>query len=157
MDRKLPESDTVTSFYQKPEDGEALPSFQPGQFLTFKLYIEDQPRPVIRTYSLSDSPGHKDYYRVSIKREAAPEPGLPAGIASTHFHDRVEVGARLSVKAPRGQFYLDPGTDTSVVLLSAGVGLTPMISMLNAIADSGSQRDTWYVHGARNGREHAMG
>jgi len=157
VDRKVPESDTVTSFYLVPEDGEALPGFQPGQFLTFKLYIEGQPRPVIRTYSLSDSPGHTDYYRVSIKREAAPEPGLPAGVASTHFHDRVEVGTHLCVKAPRGQFYLDPGTDTPVVLLSAGVGLTPMISMLNTIVESGSQRPTWFVHGARNGREHAMG
>ena len=68
------------------------PAFQPGQFLTFKLYIEGQPRPMIRTYSLSDSPSHKEYYRVSVKREAAPEQGLPAGISSTHFHDRVEVG-----------------------------------------------------------------
>ena len=157
VDRKVPESDTVTSFYLVPEDGEALPGFQPGQFLTFKLYIEGQPRPVIRTYSISDSPSHKDYYRVSIKREAAPEPGLPAGISSTHFHDQVEVGTRLWVKAPRGEFYLDPGADTPVVLLSGGVGLTPMISMLNAIVESGSQRPTWFVHGARDGRVHAMG
>ncbi len=157
VDRKVSESDTVVSFYLVPQDGEALAGFQPGQFLTFKLYIEGQPRPVIRSYSISDSPSHKDYYRVSIKREAAPEPELPAGISSTYFHDRVEVGTRLLVKPPRGQFYLDPGADSPVVLLSAGVGLTPMISMLNAIVESGSQRPTWFVHGARDGREHAMG
>ncbi len=112
---------------------------------------------MIRTYSISDSPSHKDYYRVSIKREGASAPGLPAGISSTHFHDQVEVGTRLWVKAPRGEFYLDPGADTPVVLLSGGLGLTPKISMLNAIVESGSQRPTWFVHGARDGRVHAMG
>jgi hypothetical protein len=157
VDRKLAESDVVTSFHLVPEDGEALSAFQPGQFLTLKLYIEGQPRPVIRTYSLSDSPSHEDHYRISIKREDAPAPELPPGVSSTHFHDRVEVGARLCVKAPRGQFTLDPGADTPVVLVSAGVGLTPMISMLNAIVESGRQRTTWFIHGARNGREHAMG
>ena len=157
VDRKVAESDVVTSFHLVPEDGEAVSTFQPGQFLTLKLYIEGQPRPVIRTYSLSDSPSHVDYYRISIKREDAPAPELPPGVSSTHFHDRVEIGARLCVRAPRGQFTLDPGADTPVVLVSAGVGLTPLISMLNAIVESGGQRTTWFIHGARNGREHALG
>ena len=159
VDRKVPESETVTSFYLVPEDGEALPPFRPGQFLTFKLYIPGKPRPVIRTYSISDSPTHKDYYRVSIKREAAPahRPDLPPGLSSSYFHDQVDVGTRLCIKAPRGAFYLDAASDTPLVLVSAGVGLTPMIGMLNFIAESDSRRPTWFIHGTRNGREHAMG
>lgn len=157
VDRKVQESHTVTSFYLKPEDGGPLPSFQPGQFLTFKLYIDGQPRPVIRTYSISDSPNHEDYYRISVKRETAVRPELPPGVSSTYFHDRVDVGARICLKPPRGQFYLDSGTDTPVVLLSGGVGLTPMISMLNTIVESGSERPTWFIHGTRNGSEHTMG
>jgi hypothetical protein len=112
-----------------------------------------------RTYSLSDSPNHPDYYRVSIKRLPAPadQPGLPPGLSSDYFHDHVRPGTRSCVKAPRGRFYLDPSDDTPVVLLSAGVELTPMTSMLNAITESSSKRPVWFVHGARGGREHAMG
>ncbi len=139
VDRKVPESETITSFYLKPQDGEPLPPYLPGQFLTFRLNVPEHPTPLTRTYSLSDSP-HRDYYRVSIKRLSAPEdqPDLPPGLSSNHFHDHVERGTRLCLKAPRGKFYLDPTDDTPIVLLSGGVGLTPVISMLNAIVDSGS-------------------
>ena len=159
VDRKVPESATITSFYLKPQDGEPLPPFMPGQFLTFRLSVPAHPTPVTRTYSLSDSPNHPDYYRVSIKRLRAPEdqPSLPAGLSSTYFHDHVQPGTRLCVKEPRGQFFLDPGDDTPVVLLSGGVGLTPMISMLNSIVASGSEQPVWFVHGTRDGSEHAMG
>ena len=159
VDRKVSESETITSFYLKPQDGEPLPPYMPGQFLTFRLNMPEHPTPVTRTYSLSDSPTHPDYYRVSIKRLPAPEdqPDLPPGLASNYFHDHVQLGTRLCVKAPHGKFYLDPDDDSPVVLLSGGVGLTPMISMLNAIVESRSKRTVWYVHGARDGREHAMG
>ncbi|MFQ6023957.1 MAG: MOSC domain-containing protein [Acidiferrobacterales bacterium] len=159
VDRKVPESETITSFYLKPQDGEALPAYLPGQFLTFRLSIPEHPKPVTRTYSLSDSPNHPDYYRVSIKRLPAPadQPSLPPGLSSNYFHDHVQAGTRLCVMAPRGKFYLDPDDDAPVVLLSGGVGLTPMISMLNAIVESGSERTVWFVHGTRDGGEHAMG
>ena len=158
VDRKEPESETITSFYLVPEDGAALPPFLPGQFLTFELSIPGQPKPVLRTYSLSDSPDN-DYYRVSIKREPAPadRPDLAPGLSSNYFHDEVGIGAKIRVGAPRGKFHLDPEGDRPVVLLSAGVGLTPMISMMNAIVQSGSRRPVWFIHGARDGREHAMG
>ncbi|MCH7777941.1 MAG: MOSC domain-containing protein [Gemmatimonadetes bacterium] len=158
VERKEPESETITSFYLVPEDGAPLPGFLPGQFLTLELDIPGQPRPVIRTYSLSDSP-NPEYYRLSIKREPAPadEPDLPAGLSSNYFHDQVEVGTTLRVGAPRGKFHLDPDSERAVVLLSGGVGLTPMISMLNAIVQSDAPRPVWFVHGTRNGREHAMG
>ncbi len=159
VESKVAESETITSFYLKPQDGEPLPPYMPGQFLTFRLSMPEHPTPVTRTYSLSDSPNRRDYYRVSIKRLPAPAdpPGLPPGLSSNYFHDHVQPGARLCAKAPRGKFYLDPSDTMPVVLLSGGVGLTPMISMLNAIVESGSKRPVWFVHGTRDGREHAMG
>ncbi len=158
VDRKVPESEVITSFYLVPEDGAPLPGYLPGQFLTFELNIAGQAKPVIRTYSLSDAPS-PEYYRISIKCEPAPadRPHLPPGLSSNHFHDRVEVGTKLRVGAPRGKFHLDPEGDRAVVLLSGGVGLTPMIGMLNAIARSGARRPVWFIHGTRSGREHAMG
>ena len=158
VDRKKPESDTITSFYLAPEDGKPLPHFLPGQFLPLKLDIPGQYKPVVRTYSLSDSPT-RNYYRLTIKREPAPpdRPDLYPGVSSNYFHDEVEPGSKLLAKSPRGRFFLDPRGDTPVVLLSAGVGLTPLISMLNAIVDADSDRPTWFVHGSRNSREHVMG
>ena len=104
VERMEPESETITSYYLVPEDAAPLPGFLPGQFLTLELDIPGQPRPVLRTYSLSDSP-NPESYRLSIKRETAPadELGLPAGLSSNHFHDRVEVGTTLRVGAPRGK------------------------------------------------------
>lgn len=158
VDRKIPESETITSFYLVPEDGRPLAPFIPGQFLPLKLDIPGQYKPVFRTYSLSDSPT-KDYYRLTIKREPAPpnRPELYPGVSSNYFHDHVEIGSKLLAKSPRGKFFLDPDRETPVVLLSAGVGLTPLISMLNAIAAAGSNRPTWFIHGSRNKREHALG
>ena len=158
VDRKVPESDTITSFYLVPEDAKPLPSFIPGQFLPLRLDIPGQPTPLTRTYSLSDRP-NPEYYRLSIKREPPPgdRPDLPPGRSSNYFHDRVEAGTRLRARSPRGKFYLDPRGERPVALISAGVGLTPMISMLNAIVEAGSGRPVWFIHGARNGREHAMG
>jgi ferredoxin-NADP reductase/MOSC domain-containing protein YiiM/predicted pyridoxine 5'-phosphate oxidase superfamily flavin-nucleotide-binding protein len=158
VDRKEPESETITSFYLLPEDGAGLRGFLPGQFLTFELTIPGRTEPLLRTYSLSDGPD-SGYYRVSIKREPAPadRPELAPGLSSNYFHDQVEAGAKLRVGAPRGKFHLDPDGDRAVVLLSAGVGLTPMISMMNTIVRSGRRRPVWFLHGARNGRDHAMG
>jgi ferredoxin-NADP reductase/MOSC domain-containing protein YiiM len=156
--RKVRESETITSFYLVPEDGSPLPPFKPGQFLTFRLDIPGQSKPITRTYTISDRP-NDDYYRVSIKRENSPahRPDVPPGLSSNYFHDHVQPGARLCVKAPRGDFWLDPGEDAPVVLVSAGVGLTPMISMLNGIVAAGSERPVWFIHGTRNSREHAIG
>jgi len=158
VDRKVPESDTITSFYLRPQDKEPLPPHLPGQFLTFRLEIPGQAKPVTRTYTISDAP-HAAYYRVSIKREPSPagRPELPPGLSSNYFHDRVTPGTELCVRAPRGDFWLDPQDDTPVVLLSGGVGLTPMISMLNAIVAKHSGRPVWFIHGVRHGGEHAMG
>ncbi|MDA2919316.1 MOSC domain-containing protein [Desulfobacterota bacterium AH_259_B03_O07] len=156
--KKIPESETITSFYLEPEDKKPLPSFMPGRFLPLKLDIQGQYKPVYRTYSISDSP-NKDYYRLTIKRELAPpdKPDVYPGVSSNYFHDQVVPGTKLLVKSPRGKFFLDPEGESPVVLLSAGVGLTPLISMLNSIVESDSKRSTWFIHGARSSSEHAMG
>jgi ferredoxin-NADP reductase/MOSC domain-containing protein YiiM len=158
VSQKVPESENVTSFYLVPEDASSLDPFLPGQFLPLKLDIPGQYQPILRTYSLSDAP-QKNYYRLTIKRESAPpnQPDAYPGVSSSYFHDQVEVGAKLLAKAPRGRFVMDPQAAAPVVLLSAGVGLTPLISMLNAIVESGSRRPTWFIHGSRDGRVHAMG
>jgi len=155
VSRKVPESQSMTSFYLMPEDREPLPRYMPGQFLTFKLDIPGIRRPVIRTYTLSDCPCHTEYYRITVKREPKPEdPDIISG--SNYFHNMVEPGTRLQVAASRGDFFLDPKDETPVVLISGGVGMTPMMSMLNAVVDSGSKKPVWFVHGTRNGLDHAM-
>ncbi len=158
VDRKVPESETITSFYLVPEDGKPMTPYLPGQFLPLRLEIPGQYKPVIRTYSLSDTP-KEDYYRLTIKRLLAPpdRPDLYPGVSSNYFHDKVERGSKLLAKSPRGKFFLDPNGETPVALLSAGVGLTPLISMLNAIVEVGSNRPTWFIHGCRNKSEHALG
>lgn len=156
--RKQFECTGVYSFYLVPHDGRPLPSFKPGQYLTFQLNIPGRDKPVVRCYSLSDSPFHPNYYRVTIKKEEAPRdrPDLPPGLASSYFVDKIREGDILDVKAPAGHFFLDLEQPRPVVLLSGGVGVTPMVSMMNAIMESGSQREVWFFHGARNRREHIM-
>ncbi|UBF30043.1 2Fe-2S iron-sulfur cluster binding domain-containing protein (plasmid) [Kovacikia minuta CCNUW1] len=155
--RKVKESEEITSFYLEPEDKGEIPDFQPGQFLTIKLNIPGQPKPVIRTYSLSDYASPCTYYRLSIKREPMPR-GLdvPPGVASNFMHDQVHEGAVILAKPPSGKFILDVQKSLPAVLISNGVGITPMISMAKAAIRSGSNRPIWFVHGARDGRFHAF-
>ena len=159
VEKKKAESKTVTSFILKPEDGGPLAAYKPGQFLGFRLDIPGQSKPVARTYTISDSPGDGTAYRLSIKREPAPKdrPDLPPGLSSNYFHDHVEAGTPLKVMAPSGDFFLHEDRDGPVVLLSGGIGLTPMISMLNHIVDQGLSRPVWFIHGVQDGDEHAFG
>lgn len=152
--KKVKECNDVYSFYLTPHDGKPLPAFKPGQYLTFGLDVPGRDKPVIRCYSLSDC-HRKDFYRVTIKKALAPsdQPGVPHGIASQLFCDTLHEGHILNVKAPSGNFFLDLQKPTPVVLISGGVGITPMLSMANAILESGSKRDIWFFFGARNGDE----
>ena len=154
--KKQPESEEITSFYFQPIDGGKLLDFKPGQFLTIKLDIPEQKRPVIRTYSLSDYPESQDYYRLSIKREGSPK-GLdvPPGVASNFMHDRIMEGSTIPCKPPSGKFYIEVDNSLPAVLISNGVGITPMIAMAKAIAKKNPQRHVWFIHGARNGDYHA--
>ena len=155
VDRVVRESETIKSFYLRPADGGAVLRHKPGQYLTFKLDLPGRGL-VKRNYSISSAPSAEGY-RVTIKREPAPadRPGAPAGAASSWFHEQVRPGTVLKVAAPAGDFVLDDAGDP-VVLLSGGVGLTPLVSMLEAIAATGERPPTWFVHGAQNSRVHAM-
>lgn len=160
VERKVPEdaSAQICSFYLVPEDKQPLPPFLPGQFLTFQL---DVPSPkggtqaVIRCYSLSDAP-QADHYRISVKRAPAPAGGqVPPGLSSNYFHDHVEVGSQLQVRAPAGHFYIDP-SDAPVVLIGGGIGITPMLSMLNWCLTAQPGRELWLFYGVRNRAELVM-
>ncbi|WP_413200262.1 2Fe-2S iron-sulfur cluster-binding protein [Nostoc piscinale] len=155
--RKVKESEEITSFYLQPEDKGEIPNFQPGQFLTIKLDIPGHNKPVIRTYSLSDYSETSEYYRLSIKRELAPN-GLDVmpGVASNFMHDRIQEGAVIPAKPPNGKFVLDVHKSTPAVLISNGVGITPMISMAKACTRLNPQRQVWFIHGARDGQFHAF-
>ncbi|ERN41003.1 flavodoxin reductase (ferredoxin-NADPH reductase) family 1 [Rubidibacter lacunae KORDI 51-2] len=162
---KVKESAEITSFYLKPKDGGKLPDFKPGQFLTVKLSIPDLSRPTIRTYSLSDyaptagagDERHHQYYRLSIKREGPPKgQDVPPGLASNFMHDRVEEGTVILAKPPSGKFVIDPEATVPLVLLSNGVGITPMLAMAKAATRANRDRPVWFLHGARNGNYHAF-
>jgi ferredoxin-NADP reductase/MOSC domain-containing protein YiiM len=135
-----PESSSVVSVYLADPGGRAVPPALPGQFLTLRLPAG--PAPLLRSYSLSGDPG-ADSYRVSVKRE-------PHGVGSRYVHAKVRAGDRLEAAAPRGTFILQPG-GAPVLLISAGVGATPVLAMLHALAGTG--RDVWWLHGARNRAE----
>ena len=136
----------MTSLRLAAVDGVPLPAPLPGQYLTIRLVI-DSGTTVVRSYSLSGPPDAPDY-RISVKRE-------PHGVASRHLHTAVAVGQTIEAAAPRGIFTLAPGSGP-VALVSAGVGVTPVLAMLHALVADGSTRPVWWVHGARNGSEHAF-
>jgi ferredoxin-NADP reductase len=133
----------IASFYLVPHDGRPLPLFRPGQFLTFSLRVPGETRRVIRCYSLSDAP-RRDRYRVSIKR-------VPKGLVSGFFHASIRAGDIVDVKAPSGNFYLEMDADFPVVLIAGGVGVTPMLSMFNAIAANDPQREVWFLYASQSG------
>ncbi len=147
-------------FYLQPVDGAPLPPYLPGQFLTFDLPVADASSgsaSVTRCYSLSDKPA-ADGYRVTIKRALAPQaaPNAPPGVASAHFHDVVREGHVLRVKAPSGQFCLDPDPAIPSILIAGGVGITPMMSMLLwAIAEQPGRTIHLY-YGVRDSSDHAF-
>src|SRR5208283_44386 len=139
------ESDSVTSFFLEPVDGQLLPLCQAGQFVVLRLHLDPDNPPVLRSYSLSDAPA-ADHFRISVKNELN-------GIGSSFLCKRAREGDVLDVSAPRGSFTLRP-SQNPVVLLSAGVGATPVLSMLHSLAAEKSQREIWWVYGASNRIEH---
>ena len=157
VDRKHMEdgAQSIASFYLVPEDKAPLPAFLPGQFLTFRLDVstpDGTTAQVVRCYSLSDAP-RPEYYRVSIKRVPAPAgSSVPPGRSSNHFHDHVQVGSTLQVRAPGGHFYLDR-SDAPVVLVGGGIGITPVLSMLNWCLAEQPGREIWLYYGVRNSSE----
>jgi nitric oxide dioxygenase len=154
--RKEPESDSMVSLYLTPVDGTPLPAFRPGQYISVRVRVPGQPTNQIRQYSLSTAPGGR-FYRISVRREQAPG-AAPDGLISTYIHDRLEEGDTLAVHAPLGDFVLDETSPRPVVLLSAGSGITPMISMLEHLAGpAGGTRPVRFLHATAGRAHHAFG
>ncbi|MGI9352678.1 MAG: FAD-binding oxidoreductase, partial [Rhizobiaceae bacterium] len=144
---KTQESSDVTSFAFEARDGGPLAGFEPGQHLPIELSVPGQEEPVRRTYSLSSSP-RDDKYRISVKRE-------PEGLVSRHLHDNVEPGDIIESRRPSGDFMMTCNI-CPLVLVSAGVGVTPMVSILRAITMEKSTRPVWFIHGAKNSQYHSL-
>ena len=125
--------------------GAPLPAARPGQYLTLRVQPDKQQRSVLRNYSLSGPPD-AGYYRITVKREHD-------GAASGYLHTRLAVGDQPEIAAPRGTFILDR-THAPVLLISAGIGATPVLAMLQTLAEEHSDREIWWIHGARNQAEH---
>jgi ferredoxin-NADP reductase/MOSC domain-containing protein YiiM/ferredoxin len=142
-----PECDFVISIRLEDPDGGPVPPARPGQYLTLRLQPDDRQRAVLRNYSLSGPPD-AGYYRITVKREFD-------GAASGYLHTRLTVGDQLDVAAPRGTFILDR-SQVPVLLISVGIGATPVLAMLQALGEQHSDREIWWMHGARSGREHSF-
>jgi ferredoxin-NADP reductase/MOSC domain-containing protein YiiM/ferredoxin len=145
VSRKVRESSSVVSLELEPKDGLPLAAANPGQFVVLRLALAPGTPAIMRSYSLSGEPGVRSY-RISVKRE-------PQGVAGAYIDETVKVDDVLDVSAPRGNFTLRPGA-APVVFLSAGIGATPVIAMLQALAAEASPREVWWFYGARSGREH---
>ena len=144
------ESSVIASFRLAPVKGGPVPAFKPGQYLTLRL-----PDGQVRTYTVSSSPDARDAYRISVKREPSPpgRPDVPPGYGSGHLHDNAVPGSVIEILEPRGAFTLDETSPRPVVLLSGGVGLTPMVSMLHRLA--ATDRKVHFIHACEDGAVHA--
>ena len=145
VSRKARESSNVISLVLEPTDARPIAAALPGQFIVLRLSPASNAPALTRSYSLSGEPS-AERYRVSVKREAH-------GAASVYVNDELQVGDVVHASAARGSFTLRPG-DRPVVLVSAGIGVTPVLAMLHALAAEASTREIWWLYGARNGREH---
>jgi len=141
------ESSSVCSFELAPAGWRRLPASDPGQFVTVRAEVPGV-RTTTRSYSLSGPPGRRRL-RISVKRE-------PGGAMSEHLHAKLEIGSMVELAGPSGPFVLGSHPTRPVVLISAGIGATPVLAMLHALTGARSPREVWWIHGARNGREHAF-
>jgi nitric oxide dioxygenase len=147
--KKVVESDVITSFYLQPFDGGEIATYKAGQYVTVKVQPEGLEHTHLRQYSLSDASGN-DYYRISVKHEND-------GVVSSYLHEKMEEGDKLELSAPAGDFVLDTTSEKPVVLISGGVGVTPMMSMLNTIVREQPARKVTFIHAAQNGSVQAFG
>lgn len=151
---KVHESDEVISFFLEPLDSGQLPQFQPGQYISVRIFVPELGVYQPRQYTLSEIADGK-HFRISVKKEAAN--GIrPAGRISNVLHDNLPEGSELEVSMPYGDFTLDVDSDTPVVLISGGVGITPMLSMLGGVTEHAKTRPVVFVHAVRNSKVHAM-
>jgi nitric oxide dioxygenase len=152
--KKEAETASMVSLYLSPVDGTPLPAFHPGQFIGIKTRVPGHATDQVRQYSLSIAPGGR-FYRISVRREHALAGNIPDGLISNYLHDGISEGDTLGVHAPLGDFTLDETSDRPVVLLSAGSGITPTISMLEHLAPG--TRRVLFVHATTDRAHHAFG
>lgn len=147
---KKPESSIITSFYLVPEDGGALPDYMPGQYITVRMATPDGST-TMRNYSLSDAPG-QEFFRISVKREVGLKANTPKGYVSNKLHDEIKVGDVLEIGPPCGEFFLNLNDrhKRPLVLLAAGVGITPIFSILKSAVASMPDREIILIHGCLN-------
>jgi nitric oxide dioxygenase len=157
VDQKTLESEVVTSFYLKPIDGQPIPDYLPGQYITVKVGHPTTPTSP-RNYSLSDQPG-TGYYRISVKRETSTVKGAPDGLISNYLHDQVNVGDTIDVGPPCGEFTIDPSTkaDRPIVFLAGGIGVTPLLSIAKSLVGKKSKIPIYFLQAAKNSCVHALG
>lgn len=149
------ESRFITSFILEPTDGQPVLPFQPGQYLVFRFTVNGQT--VLRNYSVSADSAEQGQLRISVKHEQAPVgTDWPAGVGSSYLHEHIEVGDSLTAAGPMGDFVLDEQSERPVVLLSGGVGITPLLCMLQRLVTH-SQRKVYFLHACENGDVHAFG
>jgi uncharacterized protein len=150
------ESELVKSFHLVAEDRTPLETHLPGQHLPLKLTIPGQLRAVFRCYTISNFAA--PFYRLTIKKEMAPpdRPEVSAGLSSNYFHRMVEVGTVIEAKPPSGNFWLDLRERHPVVMLAGGIGVTPMMSMLEALAQSPPERDVYFFYALQHAGDHVF-
>jgi nitric oxide dioxygenase len=152
--QKEVESEEITSFYLRPQDGGKLPRYAPGQYVSVRVFCQEIGLIQPRQYSLSTAPSN-EIFRISVKREQGNHLA-PSGLISNHLHSNVQVGDTLDISPPMGNFFLHEERRTPVVLLSAGVGLTPLVAMLEQLMFSLPKRQVHFIHACRHGGVHAM-
>ncbi len=155
VERKVPESDVVTSYYLRPLDQGPLPTFKPGQYITVSIEHPTTPTSP-RNYSLSDRPdtGH---YRISVKRESAMTDGAPDGLISTYLHDVVEQNDCLQIGPPCGDFTIESvNAGRPIVMLAGGIGVTPLLSMAKTLVHQDVKSPLQFVQAACNSSVHAF-
>lgn len=152
--RKRLESEEIMSLYLQPADGGGVPLYRPGQYTSVRVFVPALGMVQPRQYSLSAAPGGKTL-RISVKRESAGEL-TPAGWVSNVLHDGVNEGDLLDLAPPMGEFFLHEDRSTPVVLISGGVGVTPMMAMLDQLLQQGSSREIRFIHACRHGGAHAF-
>jgi ferredoxin-NADP reductase/MOSC domain-containing protein YiiM len=153
---KVRESNDVSSFCLRPTDGAPLPTYRPGQYLTIRIGSPGNGAAAVRSYSLSDSPGD-DRYRLTVKRIAKGVGDPAGGLVSNLLHTTVGIGDVIEAKAPAGRFTIDPAErHRPLVLIAGGIGITPILAMLNSIVEQGNERETWVFYGVRDRCDHLM-
>lgn len=147
---KVKESDNITSFYLKPADGSVIPTYESGQFITIRVSIPGEKYLMNRQYSLSKAADNESF-RISVKKE---DENNPEGKVSVHLHNNVNVGDKVELTAPAGDFVLDSANNTPVTFVSGGVGITPMMSMFETVAKNNPSRPVSFIYSARNENLH---